>query len=81
MDVGISVHSAMCVVNSEAMDAARFGRRGTVDGPVDARIRMYDWFIGFQVRMVLDFTDLAAASDVGQAVLECVRSADGDNGL
>ena len=81
MGGGISVHSAMCVVNSEATDAARFGRRGAVDGPADARIRMYDWFIGFQARMVLDFTDLVAASDAGQAVLACVRSADGDGGL
>ena len=52
-----------------------------MDGPADARIRMYDWFIGFQARMVLDFADLVGASDAGQAVLACVRSADGDGGL
>ena len=53
MDVGISVHSAMYFVNSEATDAARIWRRGAVDGPADAR--MYEWSIGCQARTMLDF--------------------------
>ena len=89
------MHSTVCVVNSEATDAARNVRRGAVDGPADAR--MYDWFIGCQARTVLDFKkdevalsvlasvmitpDLVVASDVGQAVLACVRLADGVGGF
>ena len=46
------MHSAVCVVNREATDAARNGRQGAVDVPADAR--MCGRFIGCQARTVLD---------------------------
>ena len=44
---------ACVMINSEASDAARNGRRGAVDGPADAR--KYGRLIGCQARTALDF--------------------------
>ena len=61
-----------------------------MDGPVDAR--KYGGLIGYQARMALDFKKnevalfvlprtwwLVAATDVGRAVLTCVRLVDRDD--